>query len=482
MSWTIAMYGLVFLTVAFAITSLMRKRKDATTGPLREYLLAANELPRLRVLNLLWAASFSVNGMLYQTYLGYKIGFWALLTQAAWALSFYWLSRYTERIRSSDGLHGALGAKFHPSLKPIAAVFSILSAMALIGWEFNVLQSTFRGLIPSGPTKSMDQGSLIALGIVFSCVFYTILGGMRANALADIIQSFLKVLGFSLLLILLYVNLTKPGASHFEKLPDFDQAIAVLTLGGLLTNLAFSLTWQFVDMSTWQSVVSGKASATTSQSAKDLRRAGFMTFVAPGVLGTLLGIFLMPTAGVDEGNGLAKAIEALQPLGAVTSFLIFLAIASCAMSMIDGLLLVSGFTLIVDVFYRKKTLTEIDSDRDSAFKILGIVRLAFVVLAAFGVAGVSTIMRSLGLAEFMILYVIVVPALALFGPVFLMLLGKTSRSRSVTFVPVFAALVGVSFIAGGEKYAQWAGTATLLFSLILTYLICLKGSDISNQT
>lgn len=473
MTWTTAMYGLFAMTLVFAVAALFRRRSATAPRPIRDYLLAANELPDLRVLNLLWAASFSVNGMVYQTYLGYKIGLWALLTQFAWALSFFWLAKYVSQVRRADSMHSALGAHHHRSLRPVAAIFSILSAMALVGWEFNVLQSTFRELVPSPVPAAADQGSLIAVGIVFSCLLYTAIGGMRANAVADLAQSFFKLLGFGLLIALLYANFGKYGTAPFSNLPDFNQAILVLTVGGLITNLAFSLTWQLTDMSTWQNVISGSAKTDTEGSASVLRRGGAMTFVAPGILGTLLGILLSPVVDINEGNSIAKAIETLHPLSSESAMLIFLAIAACAMSMIDGLLLVSGYALVVDILHRNSSLNSLDENPDQAFKTLGFTRLSFVLLATFGMVGISTLMEWLGLAEFMILYVVVLPAMAIFGPVLFLLIGCHARTSLISVVPFLAIAVGISYILEGGEFSQWAGTATMIVSALASAAIWL---------
>lgn len=196
-----------------------------------------------------------------------------------------------------------------------------------------------------------------------------------------------------------------------------------------------------------------------------------MTFLAPGILGTLLGILLSPVEGINEGNSIAKAIETLQPIGSVTAMLIFLAIAACAMSMIDGLLLVSGYALVVDIFHRNSSLSSLDENPDTAFKTLGFTRLSFLLLATFGMVGISTLMRWLGLAEFMILYVIVLPAMALFGPVLFFLMGRTARTAMISTVPLVAIAVGITFVLVGDKYSQWAGTATLVVSALTTAAI-----------
>lgn len=56
-------------------------------GPLQGFLLADQGLSKQSVVTLLFSTSFSLNGLLYQAWLGYQIGLWAILVQLAWAYS-----------------------------------------------------------------------------------------------------------------------------------------------------------------------------------------------------------------------------------------------------------------------------------------------------------------------------------------------------------------------------------------------------------
>src|SRR5690349_9685572 len=106
MSWAIALNALLLLTAIFTIGAFRQRKFIDEKHLLRGYLLAGNTLKKYRVINLLWSTSFSLNGMLYQVWLGYIVGMWGLLSQAVWAASFFWLAKYADTVRANDSLHG----------------------------------------------------------------------------------------------------------------------------------------------------------------------------------------------------------------------------------------------------------------------------------------------------------------------------------------------------------------------------------------
>src|SRR5882672_8170029 len=167
MTWHTSLLALLVLTVISALGAATQRSPSSESGPLRTFLLAGNSLKKYSVVNLLWSTDFSLNGMLYQIWLGYQVGAWALVTQAAWAGSYLLLARYSPRIASSDSLHRALGASFGPGTRLVTGIFSIVGAMALIGWEFSVGRSTFAGLIPeTDGTPSSQLAFVFTIAVV----------------------------------------------------------------------------------------------------------------------------------------------------------------------------------------------------------------------------------------------------------------------------------------------------------------------------
>src|SRR2546427_11700243 len=102
------------------------------------------------------------------------------------------------------------------------------------------------------------------LATVFASFLYTAIGGLRSDAFANFVQNVIKLLVFTGIIGVLYAAMkrlpfdTSLKASFF---PPFSQVVSNLGWFGLITNLAFSLVWQFVDMSTWQSVIASRPDA-----------------------------------------------------------------------------------------------------------------------------------------------------------------------------------------------------------------------------
>lgn len=476
MSWEIALNALLVLTAVFAVGAFMQRKFIDEQHLLRGYLLAGKTLQKSRVINLLWSTSFSLNGMLYQVWLGYLLGVWGLLTQAAWALSFFWLAKYADKVRANNSLHEALGKSFQHSTRVIAGVFSVVGAMALIGWEVNVGKSTFQGLIQTSSGARTDQLALIfTAAVIFSCVLYTIIGGLRGNAIADLLQTGLKLLGFGGLIFLLFLNLPAQ-MTWTAAFPNFAAVTESIGLFGLVTNLAFSVVWQFVDMSAWQTVIAGAKNKSVEESKSSLRWGGIWVFVAPGIIGTVLGIMLKPVAGVDAGNVLSKAMEALPNISASVSLLLAVSLISCLMSMVDGLLIASGYALVIDIFKPGSNLDALDASPNISKSLITKIRFAFFGLAILGSFGITWFMARLGLSVFDILYLVVIPHLALSGPVFASLSGRRQRALSMWWALLLGAATGLFAVFVGTRagygwLVEGAGFFTILTSTICAFLI-----------
>src|SRR5436190_21681219 len=122
MGWNTAVLALLSVTVISIFAGLMGGRTREYRGLLLDYLLADQTLGRQSVVQLLFSGSFSLNGMLYQVWLGYAIGLWALIVQGAWAISYVLLSPYSEQLLEAKSLHSFLGARFGERTKVIAGI------------------------------------------------------------------------------------------------------------------------------------------------------------------------------------------------------------------------------------------------------------------------------------------------------------------------------------------------------------------------
>src|SRR5205809_1064384 len=85
--------------------------------------------------------------------------------------------------------------------------------------------------------------------------------------------------------------------------------IAELTWWGLITNILFSLVWQFVDMSAWESLASTKG---THDSRSALIQSALWVFVFPGLAGTILGMYLRGLPKLASDDLVPRTVELLQ--------------------------------------------------------------------------------------------------------------------------------------------------------------------------
>ena len=489
MTWIIAISALVFTAFASMVGIVWRIGKGGVAvdsgGQLRSFLLADGGLQRFSVANLLLSTSFSLNGMLYQAWLGYQIGLWALLVQGAWAASYFLLSRHVPAIRSARSLHSFLGTRFGAQSQILAGICSIVGFMVLIGWEFNVGKATFEGLLnlsSETPRAAASQTLALTVSAVAVCVLYTVMGGLKSNVIANYVQNAIKLAVFCGLIVLVVGNfISAPNHNlRTELFPSWEKVLATLGIVGLATNLIFSLAWQFVDMSTWHSVAASREALDEKESTSALRWGGLLVFIAPGIIGTLLGAFLTVKSGVDGDNIMAQIVSLLPYGSDLIIFLVFSALLASIMSMIDGLLLASAYALVCDIIFRDKSLHEVDKNRQRSDLLLGAVRVFLSLIALLGTLGVYWLLNATGLSLFDIVYVLIIAQLSLFGPVFVALRWPEASSKTMHWAIIIGLTVGAVCIFVGKVslgvawLLECAGTFALLSSLVAA-LACVKG-------
>lgn len=484
MSWNLAIWALATVTVISLLAGFLGGRGTAEQdyrGPLHDYLLANQGLERQSVIQLLLSTSFSLNGMLYQVWLGYSIGLWALAVQGAWALSYVLLAHYVASVREAKSLHSFLGGNFGERTRVVAGLCSIIGFTVLIGWEFNVGKSTFEGLLSLNSNQTVSAGLvlLFMIATVFASFLYTAIGGLRGNAFANLIQNTIKFVVFVFMFSLLYKAISaSPSAVSIQSalFPSISQVIINLGVFGLITNLAFSLVWQFVDMSTWQSVIASKRKLDESNAKSALRMGGLAVFIAPGVVGTFLGAFLAGTPGVDGNNVMAKLVSVLPYDNPILLFVVYAALLASIMSMIDGLLLAAAYSLVCDLIHRHESLEQLDANESRAQGLLTFIRLCLGLIAVLGTLGVFALVDGLKISLFDIVYVLIICQLALTGPILFGLWGKFAAGDRMVWAIVVGLLVGFgSFICSRGTCPEWlltgAGFFTMLASLAVAELV-----------
>lgn len=489
MTWNLAISALATISVISLVSGFFggqSKIRDEFRGPLHEYLLANQGLEQQSVVQLLFSTSFSLNGMLYQVWLGYNIGLWALVIQGAWALSYVLLATRVERVRTAKSLHSFLGENFGKWTQILAGACSIVGFTLLIGWEFNVGKSTFEGLFNLDSTQKVSSSLVLifTFATVFASFLYTVVGGLRSNAFANSVQNFVKIIVFSLMILLVYyANNSSPPAISLQAalFPTFSQAIANLGIFGLITNLAFSLVWQFVDMSTWQSVIASSRKLDINDTKNALRLGGLAVFIAPGIIGTILGALLAGTPDVSDNNVMTKLVSILPSDSPTLIFLVLVALLASIMSMIDGLLLAAAYSLVCDLLHTQESLEQIDTDRARAESVLTVVRLFVGTIAIVGTLGVLVgLVGWLNISLFDLTYVTIICQLALTGPVFLGLQGRFSANTRMVYAIIFGLIVGfgaftASRITGQEWLITGAGFFGMVASIVVAEIVTRSG-------
>ena len=479
--------GVVF--IATALTSLLGYPEVRRRGVLGDYLLAGGGLTRVPVLNLLVSTSFGLNTMFYQGYLGATVGYWGLVVQLAWAGGFFLLRGHVDAIREYHGLHHFLGRNFGITTQVVTALFSLTGITFFLGWETSIGTDTLAGILTQSQsvvgTSAQIAAEWLVFGITVGCLLYTLLGGLRGNAKANIVQNVLKFVTFGYVTYLLWHTFsTTPGASFWSAfVPSRSIMEANLGWWGVITSIAFGLVWQFVDMSTWQSIAASSLSS-DDDLRWNLKWSGILVFITPGVLGTIFGVFLsnIPDAATNVLIAAAKIIPATLP---IVQALFIAAIISSIMSLIDGLFLASTYALIIDIIHRNKTLEELDHDEVKAARTLALARALLTVVGAVSIWGIPWAISLLGDRNiFFFSFVVVVAQLAIYGPVFIALKRRSSFTDTAmqqTDIPMWASIVISGIIGftsafyGGIHNMKFltdgAGTFTIIVSVATAWYL-----------
>jgi len=479
MVWNLALIAFVSVFAGSLLIVLLSTyaAKNFSDNNIVNFLLGGKALGKMSVVNLLLSSSFGINALFYAVWLGFTVGIWGLVIQATWALSFALLTPYSHRLRSGNSLHDFLGKRFGLATKIVAALCSIVGIMYLMGWEVGIGETAVTIFLTSSnemsPEKVTSSTGLLIMGIVSGTLIYTILGGLKGNASVDKFLNLLKIVVIGTLTFLLmqrFFSLENTSFVH-AMFPSFETMKKNLGVWGLITNVIFNLAWQFVDNSSWQSIIAG-AETSKKETTWNLNMSGLFIFLTVGALGTIIGVVLANTPDINPDNILTQAVQLLPAYKTLLTFGMFVMITACIMSLLDGLFLATALTLVMDIFQSKKNSNE-DNHPGSR---LNIARLSLILIAIIAIWGVKYIMHITGANLFDFVYIVIITQLALFGPVIVGL--ATDRvSNKLMWVPILVALiVGFGSIAVGTSkeikfLLDGAGTFALLASLFLAYAI-----------
>jgi Na+/proline symporter len=429
------------------------------------YFLANRAMASSRTSSLLVSTSFGANSILYATWLGYVMGFWALLIHAAWCLSFVLLAKFATKIYQHTSLHDFLGCRFGYVTRIIASLCSIIGLLYFAGWEIAIAKSGVESLFLGA---GMDINSGLPFIVVITtliAILYTTVGGKKANGYVDFVLNIAKFVLLGVVVLALGKGIMlSANSTDTVLLPSIFSAIGSIGVVGFITNMLFNVSWQFVDNSSWQSVISGnqKEDNVAKKSLISASKGIFISYI----LGTALGVFLRGVPNLNSDNILGGiASSGVVSIGIVISLIVLLLISM--VSLIDGIGLSVAQSFLVDLNLGKK------------FKKLNgfaIARVLTVVAGIFAAWGIQLILGFFGKSTFDFVYIFIVAQLSLLGTVLVGLLSMSTNSKYI-WISILVGITGgfSASILGGlfelEALSEAAGTISAVSS-VLVALLC----------
>lgn len=448
----------------------------------RRFFWADRDLSGLLCGSLISSTAFAMNGVLYFLWLGYWIGFSALLLQIFWCASYLWVRRYADTIQNEaqhGTLHGILGNRFGRYVGVTAAVASILGFLITLGWEVTIATSMFKVI-----SESKVALAGIALLFALAAAIYTSLGGLRGNVRANFVQNILGALALMLLVFFLI-----PDIGSFFSLVGNTEGKAwtafIYEFGffAILSNILFSLLFQFVDMSVWQSLAATKSDHHAGKIG--LWISAVFVFGFPGLLGTLAGIALRSFGEMTDTNIVDRTIEILGSNPWIAA-IVLIGFFSATLSTLDGLLLSASQATTWDLLFKRMSQSvlagwqrgdqstsqpnEPISDSRAERRLVGVARLLLPLLAVVGTSLALWLGKYINLFD--LIYVAFSAQLALFPLIYRLVTSPGDKDTYGVLTIVAGLLAGLGVVAytiGAEQtgYAQYAPIATLLVGYIV---------------
>ena len=380
--------AVVIVLIGVLIFSRAKKRERT----LRSFFWADQELSAWQAAMLMLATSLSLNGLLYQSWLGYKVGIYSAVIQIFWCAGFILLYFRADRFfeLTKDTIHGQFHATYGKTAGVVAAIASTAGFASLAGWELSIAASLLRSSfhIPK------NQTIYLLLLFAFIPALYTLRGGLRGNVRINIFLNLLACIGIVALIIHLLYQYNAAGmfpltSSEITSRSKLSIGDAITALGGaaIISNLLFSFFWQTADMNMWEN--SSGAGDNKNKLKTTLLFGAVLIFFAPGVVGAILGITVQHIEKVNESNLLEILINetARSPLYGTILYACLIAVM---LSTLDGLFLSGSLSFAADVVYPAKARKLIRSgtfdaeDKIVETKILSIAYIAILAMAIIG--------------------------------------------------------------------------------------------------
>ena len=481
-------FGFILMIIASIVISSFIKRK---TSNLSRYFYGDRKLKSGSVAQLFLSTAFSMNGILYQVWLGYRIGWWALLIQGIWCLCYFWMAKYTKRIKNlSEGgstLHGIIAQHFDVRTAKLAAIVTILSLSLQTSWELIVGVSIFSS------NTAIQTIFIVVISVITAG--YTAMGGLRGNLRANIFQNVVAMISFTSIFFILYLMYNSTSNSTSDT-PNI--ALEMGGVGAIVSNIVLSLFFQFGDMSAWQNLAAADKNDKTRKRA--LYKGSIWVFLFPGVIGTVIGLCFKDTTlasfsgvgAVTADNLFLHILNLIEHISPFWIILISAGFAGAMLSTIDGLLLTSGLAIVADISKKhhepvQKIMDmeakEAQIPEDLKTKEIAAVdtsRKWIVVLATTCPLIIFLITKTTGLSIFDLVYIAFLVPMVLIPIVFKILLDKENTKMKLGWQSISCGLVAgfICVVIGlffktitilGSNLLVWSTTVSLLVSFLFYF-------------
>jgi len=323
----------------------------------------------------------------------------------------------------------------------------------------------------------------------------TLLGGLRGNARANVAQNIIA--GSALIALCGYVGYYHFGGAApppFFEAQSLRRLVPELGVVGLVTNVVFSLAWQFVDMSAWQNLAAVRRIKQAHNTEKTLWWSSLLVFVFPGLVGTVLGMYLRGISNLTSDN-IVQQVVILVAAHPWFSIVVMAGFISAMLSTIDGLLLAGAQAATWDIF-RRSTVAKLLATREphaasvgvgdvgtgrtaeypieemqpSEQQVLDETRWWIVGLALAGGGITLALTRFFNVSIFDLVYIIVVAQMILF-PVILCVLFSDGKKQFGTASVASGLLIGIATVVlclalRKQDLLPWAPVVALVLSSV----------------
>ncbi len=434
--------GFIITVIISFVIGTFAKRKD---NSIKNYFFGDKNLNVSHIVNLMLSTSFSMNGLIYQTWLGYSIGWASIFIQVIWCISFILLAKRASKVQTLTTkygtLHGSIASQFGSNAGKIASIATVIGFTMLVGWELIVGTSLFSSVAPNNnQLKYILIFSLAGIGGI-----YTISGGLKGNLKANIFQNLFAIcVMIGIVIFLINHNYSTNTTIALGSLGALFTNIGIV---GFITNAIFSLSWQFVDMTNWQALASQKEGKSPKHA---LWWSSIWVLLFPGAIGTVFGILLRGVPDLNPDNIFQQIINIF------SNHPIFLVIVSAGfiatmLSTIDGLMLASGQVVTWDLTHHKSILNILSKKEEERTEEIKKEEKKIINLTRYWIFGIGIVGSSLfcwltinfKINIFDLVYIVVGAQMVLLPVVLSLLFGKSDSNKRFGFLSILTGLLAV---------------------------------------